>query len=375
MTPPRLAVVAAASVVVLAACAPTETVTTATATSSTSPPATTAPQTTKSPTTQSPTTTTRAEPTTTMAATTTSGVPDGPLVLLDAQPVVRGNLYTNPGAVVVVDGTWHMFRNQFSAWPGKSTTYHLVSTDGLEWEDRGPVFDSDAVPFTDGNAFVMDVIAGDDGWVGWFYTYEGSQEPGFIGRVTAPGPDGPWVPDPEPVLSPGPEGAWDGVRVVEPTVVVDGDRYLMYYAGIGDDRTSAIGLAISDDGITWTKHDDPELAASDPVLIGDADSWNAGSIGCPDVERLGDGFMMIFDSAAAKGYARAVSADGLSWEIVDEDTLIRQDTAPNRQPFWQSELVPDGEVFRWYLEVGLGTGPTNVFAFELEAPALPTIDG
>jgi hypothetical protein len=366
MTPPRLVVVAAASAVVLAACGPAGTATTTSATSSTAAPVTTAPTSTRAPSTTT--------PPTTVAPTTAA--PEGPLVLLDAQPILRGNLYTNPGAVVVVDGTWHMFRNQFSAWPGKSTTYHLVSSDGLEWEDRGPVFDSDAVSFTDGNAFVMDVVAGEDGWVGWFYTYEGSREPGFIGRVTAPGPDGPWVPDPEPVLSPGPEGAWDGVRVIEPTVVVDDDRYLMYYAGIGDDRTSAIGLATSEDGITWTKHDDPgtedpRLGASDPVLTGDADSWNVGSIGCPDVEWLGDGFMMIFDSAAAKGYARAVSADGVRWEIVDEDTLIRQDTAPGRQPFWQSELVPLGDAFRWYLEVGLGTGPTNIFAFDLEVPHTP----
>lgn len=321
------------------------------------------------------TSTTTPEPSTT---STTESVAPAPatLNLLSDEPVAEaaeGSKYANPGAVVRVDDTFHMFRNSFSSWPGPSQTHHMISDDGIAWQEQGLVLSSEMVPFTDSNAFIMEVLVINDEWVAYFYTYEGRGRPGHIGRATAPEPDGPWVVDPQPILSPGPDGDWDSVRVVEPTVVETEDGYLMYYAGIDGSETSAIGLARSSDGANWVKHDDlatqdAPFSASDPVIIGTGD-WDRGSVGNPDVETTDEGYVLVFDVFARfQAYGLATSGDGVNWDVAAEPFLTRE-KAPEGQRFWQSELVRIGSDLRFYLEVGPGAGPTNVYAFDMRLTA------
>lgn len=298
------------------------------------------------------------------------------LELIVPGPVVEaaeGSKYANPGAVVHADGTLHMFRNSFSSWPGPSQTHHMISDDGVTWQEQGLVLDSEMVPYTDSNAFIMEVLIIDGEWVAYFYTYEGRGRPGHIGRATAPDPGGPWSVDPQPILSPGPEGDWDSVRVVEPTVIEIEDGYLMYYAGIDGSETSAIGLAMSSDGIDWVKHDDPTtgeapFSASDPVITGTGD-WDRGSIGNPDVETSHEGYVLVFDVFARfQAYGLATSSDGVNWNAAPEPFLTRE-IAPDGQRFWQSELIRIGSGHQFYLEVGPGAGPTRVYAFDMSLSA------
>ena len=110
--------------------------------------------------------------------------------------------YINPGAVIEQDGTLHMFANVFTGWPGRVQVPHLTSTDGREWSlaSAGPVMTSDDVPFGTTGADVSTGYVTDDGtWVLVFETVS-SVEPWKLGRATAPGPDGPWTIDPEPIL-------------------------------------------------------------------------------------------------------------------------------------------------------------------------------
>ncbi len=277
--------------------------------------------------------------------------------------------YANPGAVYFDGSTYHMYRNSFSAWPGPSVVHHLSSADGLEWIDHGQVFSSDQVAFTEGNVFFMEVLVEGQTWVSYFYTYDGRRQPGFIGRATAPGPEGPWSPDPEPVLSPGPSGSWDGIRVMEPTVVRTADGLVMLYAGIDDAGTSSIGRASSTDGVTWVKHNDPSttddrLAQSDPVLVGQEDSWNQGSVGCPDVELTADGYVVLYDTLSrGKGYGMATSSDGIRWQRSEPELVLDRSGVPGSADFWQSELINVDGRHLFYLEVGPGRGPTKVYAF------------
>jgi len=59
-----------------------------------------------------------------------------------------------------------------------------------------------------------------------------------------------------PVLDLGAAGEWDELHVHKPDVVYNPDdgKYYMFYTGVNSEWYYAIGLATSNDGITWTKY-------------------------------------------------------------------------------------------------------------------------
>lgn len=351
-----------------------------TAATTTAPPATTT--TTVPPSTTVPPAITAPPPTTsTTFPLPTTTLPPRPFTIAAATPVVvpaPGQQFTNPGAIVREGRRWSMLRNSFTSFPGRSITHHLVSTDGMTWEERvdDPVFKSDDVPFGGGNAFLMSAYVDDDGtWVGYFYTWEGRFGNNVIGRATAAGPNGPWLADPAPVLTPGGRRAWDGASVIEPSVVRTEDGLLMYYAGIDATGVGAIGLATSDDGIAWTKHDDPSttqdrFAESDPVLVGDG-GWDGRSIGCPDVVAVDGGLLMTYDSSSPRrsGVGAARSDDGVTWRPVATNPQITTADTPGGERFFQSELVAGPEGVWFFLEVSANDG-TVVYPYAVDLDLL-----
>lgn len=320
---------------------------------------------------------TQSRPTTSIPAsksTTTTVSADGlawTFELISDDPAVgpaEGDRYTNPGGIIVVDGTYHMLRNSFSVFLGDSRVHHMTSPDGLTWEEGSLVLDSDLVPYADRNVRVADVLVENGSWVAYFYTFDGPSQPGFIGRATASTPDGPWTVDPEPVLSPGPEGSWDSRRLAEPSVIAAGDGYLMYYAGFDDTDTAAIGLAVSSDGMEWVKHDDPgtteaAFQASDPVIAG-RDDWARRGVAGPNVETYPAGLVMVFNEHSRRpSYWMATSENGYEWQISTSPVITRENS-PRGLQMWQSELVRTDDRQRLYLEAGPATG-TNIYIYDL----------
>ena len=295
-----------------------------------------------------------------------------PLVDEAVLEAATGEKYANPGGVTEVEGRFHMLRNSFSAWPGDSFTHHLVSDDGITWETNPsePIITGEDVVFGDESGFAMAVLERDGEWFAYVYTYDGTSEPGSIGVATAPSPEGPWDVRAEPVVEPGPEGSWDAQWVSEPSVVQTDDGVAMYFAGT-DGESSAIGLATSTDGLSWTKHDGPVLTASQSW-------WDGGTIKDPQVVRLDDGFLMTFDTAARGQFAMGVatSPDGVTWTAWDGNPALTTSTSPDGEQFWQSELLraQDGRVLQW-LEVGPGASRTDIHLLELDIDALEAVDG
>ncbi len=74
-----------------------------------------------------------------------------------------------------------------------------------------------------------------------------------------------------PVVRPGDAGAWDGVDVLNPSVVRRGDEYLNLYSGF-DGAVWRTGLALSADGVAWRK------SPRNPVIAPDPASWEANYI-------------------------------------------------------------------------------------------------
>ena len=124
----------------------------------------------------------------------------------------------------------------------------------------------------------------------------------------------------EPVLQGSPE-AFDEHGVFGPDVIFDPSDavapFKMWYTGQGE-VFGSIGLATSADGITWTKFDDVETAATtaDPVLdhgpAGSPDSFAAAD---PAVLKDGTTFKMWYtgDDSNKKRIAFATSPDGITW--------------------------------------------------------------
>ncbi|MGH7482473.1 MAG: hypothetical protein ACRELV_09985, partial [Longimicrobiales bacterium] len=111
--------------------------------------------------------------------------------------------------------------------------------------------------------------------------------------------------------------------------------------------------------ITWTKHDEP-------VFEGGVD-WDGGSVGNPQVVRSADGYTMVYRTEGGGfGFGLARSPDGTTWEPSSANPVMTEDRSPSGEPFWQSEATVIDEEIRWWLEVGFGSGTTDLYAYRLD---------
>jgi hypothetical protein len=100
--------------------------------------------------------------------------------------------------------------------------------------------------------------------------------------------------------------AWEGADLTGPSAVRVGAQLRLYYAGAG-----GVGLALSDDGITFTK------SGAAPVLAPDARAaWETTTPHAPSVALMPDGsWRMLY--GAGQSIGEATSPDGTSWTRVD----------------------------------------------------------
>ena len=243
----------------------------------------------------------------------------------------------NPGAIVYHDGRFHMFRNGYQTLPGNTVIGYASSPDGINWThyEENPVFETDDVPYAELMIMASSAMVQDDGtWVLYFLIWDTPNNPGAIGRATAPSPIGPWTPDDAPVLQKGNPETWDSEQVTQPTVLADetGSGYVMYYTGVDQKNVSRIGLAFSLDGISWSKYDDPSTsgplyAESDPVLQpGISGDWDSRGAERGRVVRSSEGLVMIFRTPGPGSgftYGLAVSADGINWDKYEANPISR----------------------------------------------------
>lgn len=293
-----------------------------------------------------------------------------PFTLVDDQPVVTHSSnsgdwdgrYTDPGAVFYHDGQFHMFRNGFKGWPASVQIGYLTSEDGVTWTEMSeePVLYTDDVAFAEVAALASSAFVEPDGtWVLYFYTWNTfSISEAEIGRATATDPLGPWTVDPEPVLSHGAVGEWDSAAVDTPSVIRTDDGYLMYYAGLSEGGR-AIGVATSEDGITWTKGAEPVLTSQ----------WEDYAAHQPRVERIEDGYVMFFRLAplptatalrGQMGLGIATSADGMNWTIETPESFWGRDSIPGARGFWFTATAYHDDTFYLYIEGGVGNN-TDIF--------------
>ena len=248
-------------------------------------------------------------------------------------PTDFGAAYLLPGAAIVEAGTHHLYPVAFYADPAQQPrVLRLTSDDGVTWEGDADasVLEDFAMDLADPGPVPSSAFADADGtWT----MYGGGRLPtadrSIIWRATAPGPDGPWTADPEPVLEPSRDG-WDSGITDHPSVHATDEGYLMAYGGAdrAQPNRNRIGIATSDDGISWTRQ---------PATLGGADDGDAlGPQACgvdartmfePHLVTTHDGVLLTFgvmvdvpdDEMQILG---ATSADGTDWTCVAHEALI-----------------------------------------------------
>lgn len=157
-----------------------------------------------------------------------------------------------------------------------------------------------------------------------------------------------WIKSPRnPVLRLGAAGAFDSQNIFAPAIAKDGGKYFLFYAGGpsgpetgGELVRYQIGLALSDDGETWTKTGSPLLP------LGERDNFHATPALLRDAAghllKSGGLWHMVYCGNRADDVEHATSRDGLTWKKDPRNPIYKAAYAPN--------LVEiDGELRMYYI--------------------------
>jgi len=138
-----------------------------------------------------------------------------------------------------------------------------------------------------------------------------------IGYATSP--DGlNWTKYPgNPVLPYGPVGSLNDKWVFRPVVIPTGSSYTMYYSFLSQTGTYGIGMAASDDGISWKK--------LDPITMPNS-SWAAYAASVGSITKTGNTLLMTYAAASSQDYPSQIglanSTDGINWATFSKNPVI-----------------------------------------------------
>ena len=223
------------------------------------------------------------------------------------------------------------YLNLYSGFDGK--TWHTglaTSADGLTWSKQGKVLSPDPATWEG------DSIAGNGAVVAvgekLLYFYQAGTPP-RIGLATST--DGrSWQRHGAAVVDLGPRGSWDERGDADPDAIQAGGKLYLYYLGQDRARRQRLGVAVSDDGVVWTK------LRSNPILEpGEAGEFDENGVGEAAVWPANGFYWMLYtgrahDEVRRLGMAR--SRDGVHWEKLKH--IFSGDQA------WDSKVICDPSV-------------------------------
>jgi predicted GH43/DUF377 family glycosyl hydrolase len=132
-----------------------------------------------------------------------------------------------------------------------------------------------------------------------------------------------------PIVDIGEVSDWDARYVYCPVVWVEGNCWMMIFTGSDSLDHYQIGVASSDDGITWSK------SKHNPVFC-DSDPDRKNAFGMPETEGWGfmkqnDQYLLLYNSVTIKPREVHVaeSTDLFSWRRASSAPLLSSEGAPN----------------------------------------------
>lgn len=224
------------------------------------------------------------------------------------------------------------YYNLFSGFDGKTWGTGLaVSADGQAWQKEGQILSPDPRTW-EGDAIAANgsVISADRG--GMLYYYQAGN-PNQIGLVRSMNGHL-WQRNGPPVLTAGPRGSWDERGVGDPDVIRIGQRYYMFFLGMDRARRQRLGVATSDDGVTWYK------LRRNPVLeLGEYGAFDENGLGEPAVWIAHGYYWMLYtgrDRGEMRRLGLARSQNGVDWQKLP---LVMAGDQP-----WDSKVICDPSI-------------------------------
>lgn len=213
------------------------------------------------------------------------------------------------------------FYNFYSGYDGMAWHTGLAtSRDGVTWRKRGEILAValNGSAITRGSEILYYYQAGDPVEIGVAQSSDGQT----------------WTRNRGPVLRAGPYESWDERGVADPYVIRAGNKYYMFYLGVDRARRQRLGVAESDDGVTWYK------LRFNPILgLGKYGAFDENGLGEPAVWTTRGYYWMLYtgrDRSEARRLGLARSRDGVRWEKLP--LVIAGD-----QP-WDSQVICDPTV-------------------------------
>ncbi len=234
----------------------------------------------------------------------------------------------NPSVIAARD----LYFNFYSGFDGKTWhTARAISKDGLIWTKGGKVL-SPAPDTWEGGYIAANGHALEHN--GRFLYWYQAGNPPRLGLASST--DGiRFEKHPAPVLDCGPRGSWDERGVADPYVVRLGAKFYLFYLGQDRARRQRLGVAVSSDGVRWSK------LRTNPVLeLGGAGEFDENGLGEPAVWSTYGSYWMLYTGRGRNEVRRmglARSRDGVRWE------KLREPLIEGGQP-WNSKVVCDASV-------------------------------
>jgi predicted GH43/DUF377 family glycosyl hydrolase len=223
------------------------------------------------------------------------------------------------------------YYNFYSGFDGKTWYTGLaVSADGIAWHKEGKLISPDPQTWEGGYIAANGSALADANEI--LYYYQAGQPP-QIGLARS-GNGHQWRKQGPPVLPLGPRGAWDERGVADPYVIRVGRGYSMFYLGQDRARRQRLGVARSDDGVTWYK------LRRNPILeLGEHGSFDENGLGEPAVWISNGYYWMLYtgrDRTEVRRIGMARSQNGVDWDKLPQVFAGQQ--------AWDSKVVCDPTV-------------------------------